>query len=104
MESAPPQSLRFRNFRAVFRALATKKSAAAASELRDAGPGRDGTVVRFTCPECGKGYVEATAHFKVSWLNKKEERKVTEESWLVASVKMTPEEMEPFARDVSGGG
>jgi hypothetical protein len=85
---------------AVVRALAEKNTTAAAGLLHSA-DGQDGKVMLFTCPVCGKAYVEVTALFKARWREKKKQQE-TEDSWRVASVELTAEEADLFRSAARG--
>ncbi len=77
------------------RCAVTEHNTEAAVSLLQAAAGHDGSVELFTCPQCFKGFVEVTAHFKARWQgNHGNETK--RESWLVASLELPATEMERF--------
>ena len=67
----------------------------AAVSLLQAEAGHDGSVALFTCPQCFKGFVEVTAHFK-AWRRGNNGKETKRESWLVASLELSTTEMERF--------
>jgi hypothetical protein len=61
---------------------------------------KEGTATLFHCPQCDKGFLEATAQFKVTWKGDDSEEEKSE-SWLVASVELLADEVERFKPFVS---
>jgi hypothetical protein len=104
MKSAELPGLCLGGLRTMARALAERNLTVAAALLEDP-TGEDGKPVLYTCPTCGRGYVELTAHYAVSWhdpgdLMTEAKTKKKMESWLAASVEVTPAEarrFQPFA-------
>jgi hypothetical protein len=67
----------------------------AACVFLDAVRGSEGKPSLFRCSGCGRGYIEVTAQFKVTW-KKKDDNEELEASWLTASIPLDTEEMERF--------
>ena len=72
---------------------------AALAAAADSG-GKDGSASLFHCPQCERGYLEATVQFKVTWKGEDSEEEKSE-SWLVGSAELSPEEVRRFKPFVS---
>jgi hypothetical protein len=88
------KSLRLGALQAVTRAASERNTQVIASLLHSPA-GLDGTVELFWCPDCGRGFVEVTAHFQARWPGTDGERRM-KESWLVASLELPAAEMWRF--------
>jgi hypothetical protein len=107
MKPAELPGLCLGGLRTMARALAERNLAVAAALLEDP-TGEDGKPVLYTCPTCGRGYVELTAHYEVRWhdpgdLMTEPKKSMKVESWLAASVELTAAEarrFQPFAHRV----
>jgi hypothetical protein len=73
-------------------------NAAAAIQLMEVADGNAAKVALFSCPQCSKGYVEVTAHFKCTWKDKEDSNKEKEltESWLTASMAIAEDHVKEF--------
>jgi hypothetical protein len=107
MKSAELPGLCLGGLRTMARALAERNLAVAAALLEDP-TGQDGKPMLYTCPTCGRAYVELTAHYEVRWhdpgdLMTEPKTKKKMESWLAGSVELTAAEtrrFQPFANRV----
>jgi hypothetical protein len=62
--------------------------------------GKDGSANLFHCPQCERGYLEATVQFKVTWKGDESEEEKAE-SWLAGSAELSPEEVRRFKPFIS---
>jgi hypothetical protein len=94
LEVYPLPSLRLGGTLVLTRALADGNLRAAAGVLDGLG-GTEGKPQLFLCPECGRGYLEVSVHYKATWTGG-DEKKEKEEEWRAVSLPLDTAEADLF--------
>jgi hypothetical protein len=94
LQQEPLPSLQLGGTLALAKALADK-NIPVAIDLFAAPPGELGQAVLFSCPSCGKGYLELNTHFQATW-TEGDHAKESTATWLVASTELSDSEVNRF--------
>jgi hypothetical protein len=94
LEGWPLPTLRLGGTLALTRALADGNLLAAAG-LLDGPGGTEGQPQLFLCPDCGRGYLEVTVHYRAAW-TAGGDKKEKEEGWRAVSLPLDTSEADLF--------